>query len=145
MTTTKRNPIKAVNAYLFFNGQCETAFKFYEQCLGGKIEIMMTHGDSPIADQVSADWQPKILHARLIVGDQVLLASDSPAEHYEKPQGFCVSLQIETPTDAERIFNALAEKGEVRLPIQQTFWAARFGMLVDQFGIPWMINCETAG
>jgi PhnB protein len=145
MTTTKRNPVKAVNAYLFFNGQCETAFKFYEQCLGGKIEIMMTHGDSPIADQVSADWQPKILHARLIVGDQVLLASDSPAEQYEKPQGFSVSLQIETPTDAERIFNALAEKGEVRLPIQQTFWAARFGMLVDQFGIPWMINCETAG
>ena len=79
MTTTKSNPIKAVNAYLFFNGQCEAAFKFYEQCLGGKIEIMMTHGDSPIADTVSADCQAKILHARLIVGDQVLLASDSPA------------------------------------------------------------------
>ena len=145
MTTAKSNPIKPVHAYLFFNGQCEAAFKFYEQCLGGKIEIMMTHGDSPIADQVSADWRAKIIHARLIVGDQVLLASDSPAEHYEKPQGFSVSLQIDTPTDAERIFNALAEKGEVRMPIQQTFWAARFGMLVDQFGIPWMINCETAG
>jgi PhnB protein len=142
MTTTKRNPVQAVQPYLFFDGQCEVAFRFYEQCLGGKIEAMITHGDSPIADQVPAERHNKILHARLVVGAQLLMGSDSPPEHYEKPQGFSVSLNIDDPVEAERIFQALAEKGAVRLPLQQTFWAARFGMLADQFGIPWMINCE---
>jgi PhnB protein len=144
MTTKKSNPVQAVQPYLLFNGQCEAAFKFYEQCLGGKVEAMITHGDSPIADQVPAQWHNKILHARLVVGDEVLMGSDSPPEDYEKPQGFSVSLSIDDPAEAERIFQALAEKGAVRLPLQQTFWAARFGMLADQFGIPWMINCEKA-
>jgi PhnB protein len=133
-----------VQPYLLFNGQCEAAFKFYQQCLAGKIEAMITHGDSPIGDQVPAQWHNKVLHARLVVGDEVLMGSDSPPEHYEKPQGFSVSLSIDDPAEAERIFQALAEKGAVRLPLQQTFWAARFGMLADQFGIPWMINCEKA-
>ncbi|MGH7962356.1 MAG: VOC family protein [Candidatus Binatia bacterium] len=128
--------------YLNFNGQCEAAFKFYEQCLGGTIVAMMTHGDSPIADQVPSGLHNTILHARLIVGDQVLMGSDSPPEHHEKPQGMYVSLGIDDPADAERIFHALAENGTVRMPLQQTFWAARFGMLVDRFGIPWMINCD---
>ena len=142
MTTAKSNPVQAVQPYLVFDGQCEAAFKLYEQCLGGKIETMITHGDSPMADQVPAEWQNKILHARLVVGDQVLMGSDCPPEHYEKPQGFSVSLSIDTPTEAERIFHSLAENGAVRMPLQETFWAVRFGMLVDQFGIPWMINCE---
>ena len=128
--------------YLLFNDQCEAAFKFYEQCLGGKIEAMITNGNSPMADKIPAERHDKILHARLVVGDQVLMGSDCPPEHYEKPQGFSVSLNIDTPTEAERIFRSLAENGGVRMPLQQTFWAARFGMLVDQFGIPWMINCE---
>jgi len=72
MTTKKSNPVQAVQPYLLFNGQCEVAFKFYEQCLGGKVEAMITHGDSPIADQVPAQWHNKILHARLVVGDEVL-------------------------------------------------------------------------
>src|SRR5262249_49161110 len=142
MTTKKINPVQAVQPYLLFNGQCEVAFKFYEQCLGGKIEAMMTHAGSPMADQVPAEWHDKILHARLVVGDEVLMGSDCPPEHYEKPQGFSVSLSIDNPSEADRIFNTLAEKGTVRMPLQQTFWAARFGMLDDQFGIPWMINCE---
>jgi PhnB protein len=144
MTTAKSNPVQAVQPYLIFDGQCEAAFKHYEQCLGGKIEAMITHGNSPIADQVPAEWHNKILHARLAVGDEVLMGSDCPPGHYEKPQGFSVSLNIDTPTEAERIFHSLAENGAERMPLQQTFWAARFGMLVDQFGIPWMINCENA-
>jgi PhnB protein len=144
MTTTKTNSVQAVQPYLIFDGRCEAAFKFYEQCLGGKIEAMITHGNSPIADQVPAERRNLILHARLVVGDQALMGSDCPPEHYEKPQGFSVSLNIDTPTEAERIFHTLAEKGEVRMPLQKTFWAASFGMLVDQFGIPWMINCEKA-
>ena len=133
-----------LNPYLFFNGQCEAAFKFYEQCLGGKIEMMMTHGDSPTTEQVPSEWRNKIIHARLIVGDKVLMGSDAPPQHHEEMKGFYVSLSVDDPADAERIFNALAAGGTVRMPLQKTFWAVRFGMLVDQFGTPWMINCEQA-
>ena len=133
-----------LNPYLFFNGQCEAAFKFYEHRLGGKIEAMLTHGDSPAGEQVSPEWRDKILHARMVVGGKVLLGSDNPPEHYEEPKGFSVSLGIDDPVEAERIFHALAENGQVRLPIQKTFWSVRFGMLTDQFGIPWMVNCEQA-
>ena len=133
-----------LNPYLNFNGQCEAAFKFYERCLGGEIVFTMTYGESPMADKVPAEWRKKILHARLMVGDQALMGADAPPEHYEKPKGFSVSVGIDDPADAERVFHALAEKGTVSMPIQKTFWAERFGMLVDQFGIPWMINCEKA-
>jgi PhnB protein len=131
-----------LNPYLFFNGQCEAAFKFYEQCLGGKIEMMMTYGDSPATEQVPAESRNKIMHARLIIGDKVLMGSDAPPPHAEQMKGFSVSLSVDDPADAERIFNALTVNGTVRMPIQKTFWAVLFGMLVDQFGTPWMINCE---
>jgi PhnB protein len=131
-----------VNPYLLFNGQCEAAFKFYANCLGGKIEAMMPHEGTPAAEHVPPAWLKKILHARLSLGDTVLMASDCPPDRYKKPEGFSVTLQIKQPAEAERVFRALAEKGTVEMPIQETFWAARFGMLVDQFGIPWMINCE---
>ena len=131
-----------LNSYLFFNGQCEAAFKFYEKCLGGKIDAMLTHAGTPAEAQVPANWRDKIMHARLVVGDEVLMGSDAPPEHFQQPQGFSVALGVDDPAEAERIFNALADKGTVRMPIQQTFWAVRFGMLVDRFGIPWMINCE---
>jgi PhnB protein len=133
-----------LSPYLTFNGQCEAAFKFYERCLGGKIEAMITHAGTPAEAHVPTEWRNKILHARLIVGDQVLMGSDAPPERYEEPKGFSVSLQINDPADAERIFHALGENGTVRMPIEQTFWAVRFGMLVDRFGIPWMVNCEKA-
>lgn len=131
-----------LNPYLNFNGQCEAAFKFYERCLGGKIEFMLTHGESPMAQQVPAEWRNKVMHARLVVGDKVLMGSDAPPDRYEGPKGFCVSLGIDTPAEAERIFKALAENGTVQMALQETFWGLRFGMLVDAFGIPWMINCE---
>jgi PhnB protein len=131
-----------LNPYLTFNGQCEAAFKFYERCLPGKIEMVLTFGNSPMADQVSAEWRNKIMHARLIVGDKVLMGSDAPPDRYEAPKGFSVSFSVDDPAEAERVFHALAEKGTVQMPIQETFWAVRFGTLVDRFGIPWMINCE---
>jgi len=133
-----------INPYLMFNGNCEAAFKFYEQCLGGKIVTMMTYRDSPVPEQVSSEWHDKIIHVCLDLGDQLLMGSDSPYEHCEAPQGFYVQLSINEPAEAERIFHALVEKGKVKMPFQQTFWAFRFGMLVDQFGIPWMVNCEKA-
>jgi PhnB protein len=131
-----------LNSYLTFNGDCEAAFKFYERCLGGKIEFMMTHGESPMAEQVSPEWRGKVMHARLSLGPDALMGSDAPPNLYERPAGFSVSLSVGTPAEAERTFNALAENGTVRMPIQQTFWSVRFGMVVDRFGIPWMVNCE---
>lgn len=131
-----------LHPYLFFNGDCEAAFKFYEQCLGGKIQAMTTHAGTPSEEHVPAEWRHKVLHASLIVGDQVLLASDVPPGQYEKPKGFFVHLQMKDPTEAERIFHALAEDGMVQMPLQPTFWATLFGMLVDRFAIPWMVHCE---
>jgi PhnB protein len=133
-----------LNPYLSFNGQCEAAFKFYQQCLGGNIQTMMTWGDSPMGDQVPSEWRHKIIHVSLIVGDTALLGSDAPPDRYEKPRGISVTIQINDPAEAERIFNALAEDGTVQMPIQQTFWAALFGMCIDRFGIPWMVNCGQA-
>jgi PhnB protein len=133
-----------LSPYLFFNGQCEAAFKFYEQCLGGKIVAMMTHGETPMADQTPPERLNTIVHARLTVGDAVLMGGDAPAERYEKPQGFAVAFNTATPAEAERIFYALAANGTIVMPIEETFWAVRFGMCVDQFGILWMVSCETA-
>lgn len=134
-----------VSAYLLFNGDCEAAFKFYEQCLGGRIEAMRTHAGTPAEQGVPPEWRDKILHARLIVGDKVLLGSDAPPGRYDKPQGFFVHLQMKDQAEAERIFQALAADGTVYMPMEGTFWAARFGMAVDRFGIPWMVQAERAG
>jgi PhnB protein len=131
-----------LNPYLTFNGQCEAAFKFYEKVLGGKIEAMIPHAGTPAEDHVPSDWRDKIIHARLVVGDKVLMGSDAPPERYEPEKGSSVSLGIDKPADADRIFGVLAENGTVQMPIQETFWAQRFGMLVDRFGTPWMINCD---
>jgi PhnB protein len=131
-----------LNPYLTFNGQCEAAFKFYEKVLGGKIEAMMTFGGSPMEDRAPAEWRDKIMHARLTVGANVLMGSDAPPDRYEPMKGITVSIGVDDPAEAERIFHALAEDATVQMPIQQTFWAARFGMLTDRFGTPWMINCE---
>lgn len=129
--------------YLNFNGQCAEAFRFYEQVLGGKLE-MTTHGESPIAGEVPPEWHDRIMHARLVIGDQVLMGSDSPPEYFQKPQGLYVSIQIDDTEKGERIFNALAEGGTVTMPFAKTFWAAGFGMVTDRFGTPWMVNCERA-
>jgi PhnB protein len=131
-----------MNPYLTFSGNCEAAFKFYAQVLGGKIAMMMPHEGTPAEAHVPAGWRSKIMHARLAVGDHILMGSDAPPDRFEPMKGCSVTIGIDEPAEAERVFAALAENGSVRMPIQKTFWAARFGMLVDQFGIPWMINCE---
>jgi PhnB protein len=133
-----------VNPYLTFDGQCEAAFEFYAKVLGGKIETMMTYGSSPMAEQTPPAWRNKIMHARLTVGDKMLMTSDAPPDRYEAMKGFMVTLGIGDPSGAEHLFHVLSENGTVQMPIQETFWARRFGMLVDQFGTPWMMNCEKA-
>ena len=133
-----------LNPYLLFNGNCADAFKFYEKCFGGRIEAMMTHEGTPAETQVPANWLKKIIHARMTVGGHVLMGSDAPPDRYAPMKGFAVSLTADKPAEAERIFRALSEKGSVGMPMQQTFFAVRFGMVVDQFGTPWMITCEAA-
>lgn len=131
-----------MNPHLGFDGQCETAFKFYERVLDGKIRMMMRYGESPMAEKMPPGSKDRIMHVRLAVGDRLLMGADAPPQMFEPMKGIFVTLGVEQPAKAERIFSALAENGTVRMPIQETFWASRFGMLTDQFGTPWMINCE---
>ena len=131
-----------LNPYLGFNGQCEEAFKFYERCLGGKIEYIMTYESRPGEYRVPSEWRTKILHVTLKVGDQVLMGADTPPDRYQRPQGFSLTLGLKDQAEADRIFKALAENGKVEMELQETFWAARFGVVVDRFGIPWTGNCE---
>lgn len=133
-----------INPYLSFNGQCEAAFKFYERVLGGKITFSMTWGEMPGADQLPVAWHKLIMHATLNVGDKVLMGADAPPERYQQPKGMSVSIHPKDIAEGERIFNALSENGTVHMPFEKTFWSPGFGRCVDQFGIPWMINCETA-
>lgn len=131
-----------INPYLSFNGTCKAAFTFYAQCLHGEIVMMMTPADAPAEAQCPPGSSDFILHARLLVGDQVLMGSDAPEGRYQPAQGVFVSLNIDEPAEAERVYNALSEGGTVHMPLQETFWAQRFAMLADRFGTAWMINCE---
>lgn len=131
-----------VNPYLTFNGQCEAAFKFYEEVLGGKIAFITTYGETPAAEHMPAEAKNLIIHATLMVGDQVLMGSDAPPGRYDEPKGIHVSIGLKDTAEGERIFKALAENATVVMPFEPTFWAAGFGMCVDRFGIPWMVNCE---
>ena len=131
-----------LNPYLIFEGTCEEAFKTYAKVLGGEIVAMMQAEGTPSGECWPKEWGKKIIHARLVVDGVALMGSDCPPDHFEKMQGFSVALNIKEPAEAERVFNALAEGGTVRMPLEETFWAVKFGMLTDRFGTPWMINCE---
>jgi PhnB protein len=133
-----------INAYLNFTGQCEEAFQFYEKLLGGKIEGMFRFAGTPAGGQVPPEWAQKIMHIRLKVDESEIMGADVPPGRGGEgaAKRFCMSIGLKDPAEAERIFNGLAEGGSVQMPIQKTFWALKFGMLVDRFGIPWMVNCE---
>ena len=133
------------NSYLLFNGDCEEALTVYAKIFGGRIEAMLTHEGTPASCQVPPEWQKKILHARINIGNAVLMASDAPPGRYSKPQGFSVNIGLTDIKEAERIFSALSENAAVTMALGETFWAHRFGMLTDRFGIPWMVNVERAG
>ena len=134
-----------LNPYLFYNDNCEAAFKFYEKVLGAKIEMLLRAEEAP-ADMLAApDRKKTIMHGRISIDGEVLMASDAPPERFHKPQGFAVSLTVEDPAEAERRFKALAEGGSVNMPFAKTFFSKGFGMCVDQFGIPWMVNSPLEG
>jgi len=128
--------------YLNFDGNCEAAFKFYEQVLGGKIGDKMTWGNSPEASNAPPGWEDKIMHMQMTVGDQELMGADAPPGYFEEAKGTSILLYFEDSEKAEKVFQDLSENGIIKMEIQETFWADRFGMLTDQFGTPWMINCD---
>jgi PhnB protein len=134
-----------IYVYLHFNGNCEEAFKFYEKVLGGSITATFPFKGTPAEQQVPSEWGDKMMHASMKVGNTILMASDAPPGRYQPAQGFSVSINLTDTVEGERIFKALGEGGTVIMPFQQTFWAKGFGMLVDQFGTPWMINCSENG
>ena len=129
-----------LNTYLTFDGNCADAMRFYERTLNGKLE-MMTHAQSPMAAQASPGDANRIMHARLVFDGGVLMASDSMTGHpYDGMKGFSLTLGYPTAPEAKRVFEALASEGRIIMPLQKTFWSEAFGMLVDRFGTPWMVN-----
>lgn len=130
------------NPLLSFNGQCREAFEFYARCFDGRIAFIIPWGETPAAETVPPEWRSKIIHATLRFGDQTLQGADAPPGQYESPIGFSLSLTARDEAEAKRFFDVLAKDGAIRMPLQPTFWSPAFGMLVDRFGIPWMIGCE---
>jgi PhnB protein len=130
-----------VNPYLFYDGNCEAAFKHYEKVLGAKIELLLRNEEAPPDMPSPPERKKKIMHGRILIDGEVLMASDAPPDHFHKPQGFSVSLTFADPGEAERKFAALCEGGSVNMPFGKTFFSRGFGMGTDQFGIPWMVNC----
>lgn len=127
---------------LSFNGDCEAAFKLYERLLGAKAEFVIRWGASPLADDVPPEWHDKLLFARLRSRHMTLLGGDIPPSSYRRPTGFTLCLSADDETEAEQFFAELADGGTVQMPIQPTFFATRYGEVVDRFGIPWEIRCR---
>jgi PhnB protein len=134
-----------LNPYVFYNDKCEAAFKYYEKVLGAKIEVLIRAEEAPADMPTAPERKKTIMHGRLSIDGDVLMASDAPPERLSKPQGFRVSLTIHDPAEAERKFNALAEGGSIDMPFGKTFFSKGFGMCIDQFGIPWMVNSPAQG
>jgi PhnB protein len=131
-----------INTYVHFNGNCEEALNFYAKALGMKIAFMLRYSEAPAGNECGKELGAKIMHGRIVSGNNVIMASDCPPDRYEKPAGFGISVNVETPAEADKYFSALSDKATIVMPIGETFWAQRFGMLVDKFGVSWMVNCE---
>ncbi len=128
--------------YLNYGGNCEQAFRFYEQHLGGKVTMMMTHGQQPNPNEVAPEWKNAILHARMNIGETELLGADIPPDRFQPMRSAYLSLIVNSIEEAERIYALLADGGQIFMPMQETFFAFRFGMLRDRFGTSWMIINE---
>lgn len=133
-----------LRTYLNYGGNCAEALQFYEKHLGGKILMMMTHGQSPEASNTKPEWKNAILYAQIAIGDTEIMASDVPTERFQPMRSVYLSLSVDTDLEAERIYNLLTEGGEVYMPMQETFFASRFGQLRDRFGTSWMVIHEKA-
>jgi PhnB protein len=145
MAQTSDKP--AIEPYLFFNGVCEEAVEFYRQAIGAEVEMMLRFKESPEPPEpgmVPPGYENKIMHASFRVGDSRVMASDGCAEEKTKFEGFSLSLAVSTEAEADRAFTALAQGGEIKMPLTKTFWSPRFGMVEDRFGVGWMVSVKSA-
>jgi PhnB protein len=131
-----------INPYLNFDGHCEEAFQLYAKCLNGKVEYLATYEGSPAEAMAPPEWRKKVLHVSLTAGGNVIMGCDAPPGHFNKPQGFAVSLNLKDAAETERIFKELSAGGTVQMPLQKTFFAESFAMFTDRFGTPWMVVCN---
>jgi len=141
------NNIRIIKPYLFFNGRCEQAVEFYRKALGAEVDFMMRYKDSPEPAQpgmVPPGFENKIMHTSFRIGQTTVMASDGCADEKPNFQGFSLSLSVPSETEADRTFAALAEGGQVKMPMMKTFWSPRFGMVEDRFGLGWMISMTPA-
>jgi PhnB protein len=131
-----------LNTYLNYGGNCAEAFRFYEEHLGGRVGMMMKHGDMPDPSKVQPEMKDAVLHGQITIGDSMIMASDVPADRFKPMRSVYLALNVASDADAERVFKILAEGGEVYMPLQETFFASRFAQLRDRFGTSWMIIHE---
>jgi PhnB protein len=131
----------SLQPYLFFDGRCEEALEFYRQAVGAEVQMMMRFKDAPPSDAAmcAPGSTEKIMHASVQIGDQTVLASDGRCQGNPQFAGFALSLTVANPAEADRVFNTLANGGQVQMPLGETFFSPRFGMLADRFGVSWMI------
>jgi PhnB protein len=137
-------PTMRVTVYLSFDGRCAEAFDFYAHVLGGTVEAKHTWGETPHASDLPPEQHGKIMHSSLRVGDRLIFGADAPPEWRSKPEGFSVSVNVDDAEEGRRIFDALAEGGTVKMGFEPTFWSKGFGMLVDRYEIPWMVNVDAS-
>ena len=131
-----------LSPHLSFNGNCAAAFAFYAKALGGKVTFSMTIGESPMAAQFGPEYASWIMHASVEAGALRFSGADAPPPHFKPAQGITIALEISDPAKAALLFESLSAGGAIQMPLQETFWAQKFAMFTDQFGIPWMINCS---
>ncbi len=129
-----------MNPYLNFHDQCEAAFNFYCKALGGKIDGILRNGESPMHEKVPQERHHLVMHAQMSIGSQVIMGADMPRDMHKPGGSIAITINYDTPEEAERVFAALSEGATINMPIGPTFWAKRFGALTDKFGIPWLVN-----
>ena len=131
--------------YLNYGGNCEQAFRFYEQNLGGKITMITRHGEQPNPANVPADRKNAVLHARLEIGETVVMGADMPPDRFQPMRSAYLTLILESAAEAERLYALLSEGGQIFMKMEKTFFANRFAMLRDRFGTSWMLLHEPLG
>jgi PhnB protein len=134
-----------VEPYLFFNGRCDEALEFYKKVFGAEVQMLMRFNESPDPPppgMLPPGTENKVMHSSFRIGETTVMASDGSCDGKPAFAGFSLAVGVATEAEAERVFNALAEGGQVQMPLEKTFWSPRFGMVADRFGVSWMVNVE---
>ena len=143
--TRMNNSNMSVQPYLFFNGRCEEALEFYHSAVGAEVEMLSHFKDAPEPGMTQPGMENKVMHASFRIGETILMASDGRCDGQPRFEGFSLSIIVPDEEKAETVFNALADGGEITMPLEKTFWAPKFGMLEDRFGVGWMVSVQHKG